>query len=235
MKENQVHISVIVPVFNASQHIEYFYTCLSAALIKIGRNFETIFINDGSSDSTLEKLTWLSERDSSLRLINQPCNLGQYSAINKGISQARGEILVIMDDDQEYALKCIPIFLKRIADGDDLVLGWRIKRDIPLWRMVGSQVTNLMISAVLCKRIHDLGGTKVFGNKGARALGSCGSLLKVIKSYRQLRISQVRMNDTSCRVSRYNLKKSLWLFLQVIGMLLNLPERNLKGKKIINA
>jgi len=202
--------------------------------MKIEKNFETIFINDGSSDGTLEKLAWLNKRDSRLKLINQPCNLGQYSAINKGIAQAQGEILVIMDDDQEYALKYIPVFLKKIADGDDLVIGWRISRDIPFWRMVGSQITNLMISAVLCKRIHDLGGIKVFGNKGVRALSSCGSLLKVIKSYGQLRISQVRMNDTSCRISRYNFKKSLLLFLQVISMLLSLPERNLKEKEIIN-
>jgi len=230
MRETQVQISVIVPVFNAGQHIEYFYTRLTEALMKTNSNFEIIFVNDRSSDDTLEKLTGMSQRDRRLRLINLPGNLGQYRAINKGIAQGRGEILIIMDDDQEYALEYTPLFLEKIASGDDLVLGWRIARDISLYRRLGSQLTNLLISALIGKRIHDLGGIKIFGNRGTSVLRSCGSLLGVVKSYRQLRISQIRMHDTSCRVSRYNFKKLFLLFMQVIHAQLGRPKFDFKGE-----
>lgn len=126
-----------------------------------------------------------------------------------------------MDDDQEYALEYMPVFLQRITDRNDLVLGWRRKRAIPVWRKAGTWVTNLMVFAVIRKRMHDMGAIKVFGNKAACLLRSCGSFFGAIKYFRHIRISEIIMNDFSSGCSRYNFRKLSLLFFQVVYALLN--------------
>jgi len=217
MRENEIRISAIIPVFNAKSHIEYFAGRLAETLQKTGSNFEMIFVNDGSNDGTLEQLSRLAQEDKRLKLVSQPDNRGQYHAINKGLALARGEILIIMDDDQEYALEYVPLLLKEINSGADLALGWRIKRKIAPWRNLGSRMINLILSILIGKRVHDLGGIKVFGNRGASVLRSRASLLGSVRFFGHFRIIQIKMDDRSCRTSRYNFKKLLLLFIQIIS------------------
>jgi glycosyltransferase involved in cell wall biosynthesis len=226
METAKNNISVIVPVYNGSRHIKYFYTRLREALTSTAYPFELIIVNDGSTDNTFEILTRIKQQDSCLKFINQPRNLGQYRAIDKGIAYAQGTIFLILDDDCEYALEYIPLLLEKINNGCDLALGWRQQRAIPAWRKLASQITNLIISAVIRRRVHDAGGVKVFGNRGADILRSYGSVLGSVKALRRLKISQIKMQYKACRQSRYNFKKLLLLFTQFItAQLTSKPKR----------
>ncbi|MBU0715670.1 MAG: glycosyltransferase family 2 protein [Verrucomicrobia bacterium] len=153
-------ISVIVPVYNEVENVERLCAKLHAALVRIGRTYEIILVDDGSRDGTWEKLKEQASSVPHLRLIRLRRNFGQTAAMSAGMHQAKGEVMVTLDADLQNDPDDIPLLLERMDRGFDVVSGWRKDRKDPfINRRLPSIIANALISRVTGVPIHDFGCT----------------------------------------------------------------------------
>ena len=152
-------VSVVIPLFNERDNIQPLYDQLTAALA--GRPYELIFVDDGSTDGSLEQVEAAHGQDPEhVVLIELRRNFGQTAAIAAGIDHAGGDIIVLIDADLQNDPADIPALLAKLDDGYDLVSGWRRDRkDTFLTRVFPSRVANWLISVVTGVRLHDYGCT----------------------------------------------------------------------------
>jgi glycosyltransferase involved in cell wall biosynthesis len=157
-------LSVIVPFFNEEESISAVYDAIVNVLDPLAIAFELIFIDDGSVDRTAGIAKQLASRDSRIRLIRFRRNFGQTPALAAGIDHASGEILITMDGDLQNDPHDIPALLEKLAEGYDVVVGWRVhRRDNRVTRTVPSRIANWLIGKVTGVVIRDTGCTlKVF-------------------------------------------------------------------------
>ena len=151
-------LSIIVPVYNEEDSLTPLCDALVAALEPTGRSFEMIFVDDGSADGTFARAEEIAARDPRLRLVKLRRNYGQTPAMVAGIDHATGEILITMDGDLQNDPADIPDFLEKIAEGYDIVVGWRHKRqDRLITRKLPSMIANRLIAKVTGVPIRDNG------------------------------------------------------------------------------
>lgn len=151
-------ISIIIPLFNEEANAPILAAKLSAALRTLGRDYEVIFINDGSTDATGDQIKKVCAGDPCLKSINLRRNYGQTSAIVAGFHHARGEIIVTMDGDLQNDPEDIPLLLAKLDEGFDVVSGWRSDRkDDALQRNLPSVLANRLISTLTGVKLHDFG------------------------------------------------------------------------------
>ena len=153
-------ISVVIPIFNEGQNITPLYKELKAVMEEMGAAYEVIFVDDGSDDGSSEVLKRLIQDENKLKVIQFRKNFGQTAAIAAGVEHARGEIIVTMDGDGQNDPRDIPSLLEKIAQGYDVVSGWRKNRKEPfLKRRFPSALANRLISWLTRVRLHDYGCT----------------------------------------------------------------------------
>ena len=160
MNDNRPALSVVVPVFNEAENVKPLCEKLHGALSKLGRSYEIILIDDGSSDGTWEKLRENIRTTPHFRLIRLRRNFGQTAAMSAGLHEARGEIIITLDADLQNDPEDIPLLLERIDKGFDVVSGWRKDRkDEAIRRRLPSLLANRLISRVTGIHLHDYGCT----------------------------------------------------------------------------
>lgn len=153
-----IDISVIVPIMNEEESVSFMRDRVFEALEPLGRNFELIFVDDGSTDQSFPRLAKMAERDPRVVVLKFRRNAGQTAAMTAGIEFARGRLLVTLDGDLQNDPGDIPMMLEKIEEGYDLVVGWRIKRqDKWLSRKLPSMVANRLIGKVTGLPIRDNG------------------------------------------------------------------------------
>lgn len=151
-------ISIIVPFYNEEENIEAMYCNLKRALDPLEVCYELLFIDDGSNDKTFDIARRIAATDKCLRVIKFRKNYGQTPAMAAGIDHARGRILITMDGDLQNDPSDIPLFLDKINEGYDIVVGWRHKRqDKLVTRKIPSIVANRLIGWVTGVPIKDNG------------------------------------------------------------------------------
>jgi glycosyltransferase involved in cell wall biosynthesis len=151
-------VSIIVPMYNEEASLPHLHAAIVRAMADSGSEYETIFVDDGSTDSTFEVARALAARDPRLRVVRLRRNAGQTPAMAAGFAQARGERFVTLDADLQNDPADIPMLLKALDDGFDIVCGWREKRHDPLLtRRVPSWVANRIIARVTGVPIRDNG------------------------------------------------------------------------------
>src|SRR5690606_17551876 len=112
----------------------------------LGRPYESVLVEDGSSDGSLEVLRDLAERDSRVSVIQLSRNYGQTAALAAGIDYARGDIIVTMDGDLQHEPEEIPRFIAKLTEGFDVVSGWRETRTDSFWlRRIPSRCANWLM------------------------------------------------------------------------------------------
>lgn len=151
-------LSVIAPLYNEEESVQLLYESIVNAVGPIGISFEILFVDDGSKDTTCDIVSDLAKKDARLRLIKFRKNYGQTPAMAAGIDNARGDILITMDGDLQNDPGDIPLFLEKIAEGYDIVVGWRHKRkDKLITRKIPSKIANWLIGKVTGVPIKDNG------------------------------------------------------------------------------
>ena len=151
-------ISIVIPVYNEEASINPLYEELIQVLNLDGRNYEVIFIDDGSTDKSLEMLRNIHERDAHVKVIQFRKNFGQTSAFAAGFDYASGDIIITLDADGQNNPADIPRLLDKMDEGDfDFVTGWRINRKETLLRRLLSWAANLIISRSTKVIVHDRG------------------------------------------------------------------------------
>ncbi|MEE9392194.1 MAG: glycosyltransferase family 2 protein [Planctomycetota bacterium] len=153
-----VDLSVIIPVFNEEDNIEPLEAELQAVLETLPGRSEVIFVDDGSSDRSFERLREVVSRRDWARVVKMKRNFGQTQAMAAGFDYARGSVLICMDADLQNDPRDIPRLLERMDQGFDIVSGWRKDRkDKFLTRRFPSICANWLIGRIVGVRIHDYG------------------------------------------------------------------------------
>ena len=154
-------VSIIVPVYNEEQNIGLLYKAVEKSAKTMGIPWELILVDDGSQDNSLEKIRGIvKEHPKHVSAVVLRRNFGQTAAIAAGIDHSKGEIIVLLDADLQNDPADIPIMVKKLAEGYDLVSGWRFHRqDKFLTRTLPSRIANSLISAVTGVKLHDYGCT----------------------------------------------------------------------------
>jgi len=151
-------ISVIIPIFNEEDNIKQLTESILKVMVNL--NFELLYINDGSKDSSEEKILEFTKKDSRIKLISLRRNYGQTAAMQAGFDYSIGDIVIPMDGDLQNDPNDIPMLVEKINEGYDVVSGWRkIRSDKKFTRIIPSKIANIIISKISGLQLHDYGCT----------------------------------------------------------------------------
>ena len=152
--------SIVVPFHNEEDNVTELYDRLKAVMENVGESFELVFVDDGSHDRTFPLLREIASIDSRVTVVKLRRNFGQTSALSAGFDHARGEYVIAMDGDLQHDPNDIPLFVEKIAQGYDVVSGWRKVRIDNFWlRRVPSRAANWLMAKLSGVDIHDFGTT----------------------------------------------------------------------------
>jgi glycosyltransferase involved in cell wall biosynthesis len=153
-------ISVVLPVLDERDNLLPLHDRLTTTLTALARDYEVIYVDDGSTDGSWEVLKKLANDDRRVCLVRLRRNFGQTAALAAGFAAARHDVLVTLDADLQNDPQDIPRLVERLSHGYDVVSGWRRHRNEPwLTRRVPSQVANFLTRVVTGVPIHDFGCT----------------------------------------------------------------------------
>lgn len=158
-------VSFVIPVYNEEGNVEPLYRELTQVAAEIGRPYEIIFVNDGSTDGTLDRLTLLSVRDAQLRAVELDGNFGEAAALSAGFHAARGRYVLTLDGDGQNNPHDLPRFLRRLERDDlQVVSGRRQQRKEEFFtRVLPSRIANGCIGFLTGVPVYDTGcGLKVY-------------------------------------------------------------------------
>jgi glycosyltransferase involved in cell wall biosynthesis len=151
-------LSIFLPVYNEEANLLPLHASLVRALDGLGRSYEILYIDDGSTDQSLARLRELALLDKRVRVIAFRRNYGQTAAMSAGIDHARGEILIPLDADLQNDPADIPRLLAKLDEGYEVVSGWRKDRqDRWLTRRLPSMLANRLVSRIAGISLHDYG------------------------------------------------------------------------------
>lgn len=151
--------SVIIMVYNEEQAIIPLYGSLKSVMDRMGQSYEIIFVNDGSTDSSLDKLKGIDLSPAQLVIVNLKKHSGQATAMQAGFDIIQGELIITMDGDLQNDPEDIPDLLGKMKEGYDVVCGWRYDRKDPWSKVFVSKVAFNLMRLVTNKNIHDFGCT----------------------------------------------------------------------------
>ncbi len=178
-------ISILIPVYNEEDNLLNLDVRIAESMAKLGRSFEVIYVDDGSTDSSFARLEDIARRDRHSRVIRFRRNYGQTAAMAAGIETARGRVLVPMDADLQNDPEDIARLLQKLDEGYDVVSGWRKDRqDKFLTRIVPSRIANWLISRISGVRLHDYGcSLKVYRREVLEDINLYGEMHRFIPIY----------------------------------------------------
>src|SRR5262245_28761870 len=134
-------LSLFLPVYNEEENLPRLNEKIFQAMNRLGHSFEVIYVDDGSTDQSLELLRKFAAGDSRVRVIAFRRNYGQTAAMAAGINEARGDVLIPMDADMQNDPADIEWLLAKLDEGYDVVSGWRKDRkDALLTRTLPSRL-----------------------------------------------------------------------------------------------
>jgi glycosyltransferase involved in cell wall biosynthesis len=217
-------ISIVLPIYNEEKNIKILYQELKNSLNSLGKSYEIICVNDGSTDGSEKVLKELALDDAGVKVINFKHNFGQTAAMSAGISHATGDIIMPMDSDLQNDPADILKFLDKIEEGFDVVSGWRKKRwqGNFLTRKLPSVTANWMISAMTKVRLHDYGcSMKAYKREAIQGVALYGEMHRFIPAYIAWHGGKVAEIIVNCRPrihgeTKYGISRTFKVLLDLI-------------------
>lgn len=222
--ESAALISIVVPVYNEEESIDPLFDALDRVLKKLGKRYEILFVNDGSKDQSLAKLRALRERDPAhVTVVDFGRNFGQTAALAAGFDHAKGDIIIPMDADLQNDPEDIPRLLDKMAEGYDVVSGWRRDRhDHFVSRRIPSRVANWLIGWVTGVRIHDYGCTLKSYSRRALAnvelFGDMHRFIPALASWAGVSVAEIVVAHHPRRFgsSKYGIARTMAVLLDLL-------------------
>jgi len=219
-----VDLSVIVPVYNEAESLHLLHTAIHEALDTLDIPWEIVFVDDGSRDDSMVQLEALAAADPErVRVVVLRRNFGQTTAIAAGIDHSCGDVIVLLDADLQNDPADIPAMLEKIAEGYDVVSGWRVNRqDTLITRKVPSRLANALISWVTGVHLHDYGCTlKAYRREVITGFRLYGEMHRFIPAYARwvgAKITEmpVRHHARQYGKTKYGLERTLKVILDLI-------------------
>ncbi|APD48273.1 glycosyltransferase family 2 protein [Synechococcus sp. CS-602] len=220
---SQLELSVVIPLYNEQDSVALLLDQLLAVLRPMGRSFELVLVDDGSSDGTAAALAAQASRIPELVAVVLRRNYGQTAAMAAGFDASAGEVLITLDGDLQNDPADIPLLLERLDQGYDLVSGWRHQRqDAALQRLLPSKIANRLIARVTGVRLHDYGcSLKAYRREVVADLNLYGELhrfLPALAFIEGARISEVKVNHHARRFgsSKYGIDRTFRVLMDLL-------------------
>lgn len=215
-------LSIVIPLFNEEDNIKELHEKLKKTLDSLNKEYEILFIDDGSTDKTLSILEEIQSHDKRVLVLSLRRNFGQTAAFAAGFDFARGDVIFTMDGDLQNDPADIPKLLELMKD-NDLVSGWRKKRKDPfLTRRLPSRIANWLISNVTGVKLHDYGcSLKAYRRdviKNLKLYGEMHRFIPAVASWYGVRIAEVetvhypRLRGSS----KYGISRTIKVVLDLI-------------------
>ncbi len=186
-------ISFVIPVYNEADSLQKLYSEIVNEINDY--DYEIIFVDDGSSDSSFQVLSAISAEDEKVRVIRFRRNFGKSAALQNGFEAAQGDLVFTIDSDLQDNPAEIPNFVSKINEGYDLVSGWKNKRKDNIFRKLASYIYNFVTSILFGFRLHDFNcGFKLYRRELVKELDIYGELhryIPVLARSRGFRITEI--------------------------------------------
>ena len=223
-------ISVVIPVFNEEDNLRELGERLIRTLTAMGRPFEIIFVDDGSTDRSWELLTDLNDQyPQHIRALQFHRNFGQHQAIFAGFQAARGQVMVTLDADLQNPPEEIPRLVAKLDEGYDTVGGWRENRQDSIFRRLPSQLVNTVMSRVTGVKLRDYGCMlRAYRRSVVDSINQCqesSSFIPALANLFSQRVAEIPVGHAERErgKSKYGLIKLLRLNFDLMTGFSNLP------------
>jgi len=195
MAKSTVKISIVVPLFNEEESLVELHQQLSKAVCSLEKPIEFLFIDDGSTDNSMQVLSELHNKDPQVRVVQFRRNYGKSAALALGFKEARGEFIVTLDADLQDEPYEIPNLVKKLEEGFDLVSGWKKIRKDPFIKKSTSKLFNLVTRKMTGLGIHDMNcGLKAYRREVTETVNVYGQLhrfLPVLAQWQGFKVGEV--------------------------------------------
>jgi glycosyltransferase involved in cell wall biosynthesis len=222
MVNQNLEVSVVVPVFNEEDNVVPLYDQITRALDD-KYTYEIIFIDDGSDDYSFPRMEKLYKSDSRVSVIRFRRNFGQTAALSAGFHHGKGKIIIAIDADLQNDPADIPAMIKKLKEGYDVVSGWRKKRhDKALTRRLPSKIANWLISRITGVKLHDFGCTlKAYRREvmaETKLYGEMHRFIPALASWSGARICEMVVNHRprTAGKAKYGLGRTLKVLLDLV-------------------
>ena len=215
-------LSVIVLVYNEVESIPALHAELIGVLHNMPLTYEVLYIDDGSRDGSTEKMAQLAADDPHVRVVSFRRNFGQTAAVQAGIDNSRGEILVFMDGDLQNDPRDIPLLLEKLDEGYDVASGWRKNRHDDASRVLPSKIANWTIARVTGVPLHDFGCTmKAYRREVISEVHLYGEMHRFIPAYAMgvgASVTEIEVNHRprTRGTSKYGISRTFKVLLDLL-------------------
>ncbi len=218
-------LSVIIPFYNEQGNLTRLHTELVQVLQPLKLTYEIIYIDDGSTDSSVNTLTaFIGKKHKAIHthVIELRRNFGQTAAIAAGINASCGKLIVFLDADLQNDPKDIPKFINKINEGYDVVFGWRQYRKDNAPRVLASSIANTMIRFLLRVPLHDVGcSLKIYRREvlsGLSLYGETHRIMTVMTYWKGVSYTEMPVSHRQRFVgkSKYGFSRIIKLFLDLL-------------------
>lgn len=193
--QETLDISFVIPLFNEEESIGELYDRLLAAVLPVTERFEIIFVDDGSTDASFKALHELHQRDARIHVVRFRRNYGKTAALVAAFERCRGEVVITMDADLQDEPTEIPKLLEKIAEGFDVVSGWKRDRHDPISKTMPSRVFNWVVRSSTGLPLHDFNcGFKAYRREVTQELtlySEFHRFVPVLANWRGFSVSEV--------------------------------------------
>ncbi|RMH65638.1 MAG: glycosyltransferase [Calditrichaeota bacterium] len=218
-------ISIVIPMLNEEESLPELTRRLDEALTRTGQTFEIIFIDDGSTDRSFERVRALKSTYPAIRAIRFNKNFGKSAALSEGFRLARGEVVITMDADLQDDPAEIDALMRKLDEGYDLVSGWKKKRHDPLNKTLPSKFFNFITRLMTGIKIHDFNcGLKAYRRQVIKAIPVYGELhryLPVLAHWMGFRVGEIPVQHHARKFgySKFGVKRFFNGFFDLLTVL----------------
>ena len=222
----KVDLSIVVPLYNESESLEELTSWIAKVLDKSILNYEIIFIDDGSNDSSWETIKTLQLNNAKIKGVSFRRNYGKSAALNVGFSKAIGDVVVTMDADLQDSPDELPELYKMIKnDGFDIVSGWKKNRKDPLSKTIPTKLYNSVTRWVSGIKLHDMNcGLKAYKNEVVKNIEVYGEMHRYIPliakwaGFQNISEKVVQHQARKFGVTKFGLERFVFGFLDLFSI-----------------
>lgn len=216
-------LSLLIPLYNEEENLEPLLERVSSVMDGLGRSYEVVLVDDGSTDATPDMLRREAARRPHLRVVLFRRNAGQTAALAASIEHARGDILIPLDGDLQNDPADIPKLLQKLEEGYDVASGWRRHRRDPfVTRILPSKMANALISVISGVKLHDYGCTlKAYRREvlsSQQLIGEMHRFIPILASWQGAKVAEVEVthHPRTRGTSKYGLGRTFKVVLDLL-------------------
>ncbi len=216
-------ISIVIPVYNEEESLDYLYDNLMAVLENMDGSYEVILIDDGSRDKSYEKMKSIHAKNPNFKIIRFRRNFGQTAAMRAGFEYSHGAIIITLDSDLQNDPEDIPNMLAKMQEGYDIVSGWRKNRKDKLFsRRMPSVIANRLISRLFGVSLHDYGCTlKAYRKEvleNVELYGEMHRYIPAVASWMGISVAEIEVNHHPRKFgkAKYGISRTIRVILDLI-------------------